>query len=109
VRPPADNVAAPRPKGGLRQAVSAPALSCGEPVAPRGDPCRILSPREVGERIPGGASDRTLAHWRVTGEGPPYCRAGGRKIGYPEPQFIAWLASRTFTSRAAELVAEAGK
>jgi hypothetical protein len=37
------------------------------------------------------------------GGGPPYVRLGPRRVAYEEAASEAWAASRSFTSRAAEL------
>jgi predicted DNA-binding transcriptional regulator AlpA len=50
-----------------------------------------------------GVSQRTLQRWRTRGCGPPYVRLGPRRVAYDEAASDAWAASRSFTSRAAEL------
>jgi predicted DNA-binding transcriptional regulator AlpA len=50
-----------------------------------------------------GVSKRTLQRWRAQGCGPPYVRLGPRRVAYDEAASDAWAASRSFTSRAAEL------
>ena len=52
-----------------------------------------------------GISRRTLQRWRVTGEGPRWVRMGLRRIAYSEADLAAWLAGRTYSSRAAEYAA----
>jgi hypothetical protein len=47
---------------------------------------------------------RTAQRWRVTGEGPPFCRFGRHKITYRLRDIEQWAASRTFRHRAQELV-----
>ena len=48
---------------------------------------------------------RTLQRWRVTGDGPPFVRAGLRRIVYRLEAVEAWAASREYRHRAAELTA----
>lgn len=48
-------------------------------------------------------SRRTLQRWRISGEGPRWCRLGVRRVGYPEDGIDAWAAARTFDHRAAEM------
>lgn len=50
---------------------------------------------------------RTAQRWRVTGEGPAWCRLGPRKIVYRVADCEAWAAARTFAHRAAEMAAAA--
>ncbi len=50
---------------------------------------------------------RTLQRWRVTGDGPPFVRAGMRRIVYRREAVEAWAASREYRHRAAEIVAQA--
>jgi len=60
-----------------------------------------LSEAEFSERY--GVPARTLQRWRSTGDGPPYCRIGPRRIAYPAAAAEAWLAARTYAHRAEEL------
>jgi predicted DNA-binding transcriptional regulator AlpA len=62
---------------------------------------RVLSTRETAEFI--GGSERALERWRVTGDGPKFCRIGPRKVGYRVSDVEAWLEARAFPHRAAEL------
>jgi predicted DNA-binding transcriptional regulator AlpA len=62
---------------------------------------RLLTEADFTARY--GVPARTLQRWRATGDGPPYCRIGPRKIAYPEAGAEQWLASRTFAHRADEL------
>jgi len=48
---------------------------------------------------------RTLQRWRVTGDGPPFVRAGLRRIVYRREAVEAWAASREYGHRAAEITA----
>jgi predicted DNA-binding transcriptional regulator AlpA len=52
-------------------------------------------------------SPRTLQRWRSTGDGPPYVRAGVRRVLYDAAAVNGWAASRTFAHRAAELASAA--
>ena len=46
-------------------------------------------------------SDDTARRWRELGYGPPFVRIG-RRVFYRKADVAEWLASRTFTSTAAE-------
>lgn len=51
-----------------------------------------------------GLSVRTLQRYRAEGiVNLPYVRLGLRRVGYSDSDIAAFLASRTFQSRAAEL------
>ena len=50
-----------------------------------------LRPPELAERL--RLSTSTLAHWRVSGEGPRFIKHG-RVVLYPEPEVEAWEKSR---------------
>ena len=52
-------------------------------------------------------SRRTLQRWRVTGEGPPFIRAGARRVLYDAAAIERWAGSRTFEHLAAEVAAAA--
>ncbi len=41
----------------------------------------------------------TLHRWRVTGEGPPFCKIGSRVV-YDPDDVSAWMASRTVRNTA---------
>lgn len=45
-------------------------------------------------------SAATLNKWRLTGDGPPFCRLG-RAIAYRRADVDAWAQSRRVTSTAA--------
>ena len=47
---------------------------------------------------------RTLQRWRQSGEGPPYVRAGARRIIYSFDAVTVWAASREYQHRAAEVM-----
>ncbi|MFT8243261.1 helix-turn-helix transcriptional regulator [Roseomonas sp. BN140053] len=65
------------------------------------DTKRYLDEGAEAQRIE--VSRRTLQRWRAEGNGPPYIRAGLRRILYDPTKTDEWLASRTFPHRAAEL------
>jgi hypothetical protein len=46
---------------------------------------------------------RTAERWRVTGDGPPWCRIGPRQIRYRLSDCEKWAAARTFEHRADEI------
>jgi predicted DNA-binding transcriptional regulator AlpA len=60
-----------------------------------------LTEAEFAERYHLGR--RTLQRWRITGEGPQWCRLGSRRILYRLSDVEAWAAARTFAHRADEL------
>ena len=64
----------------------------------------FLTAKQLADQIQ--RPERTLEHWRRTGFGPHFTRLG-RRVLYPADGVTAWLASRTFTSRAAELAQHA--
>jgi predicted DNA-binding transcriptional regulator AlpA len=48
-------------------------------------------------------SARTLQRWRVDGGGPPFIRAGARRVLYDAVEIERWAAGRSFPHRASEL------
>ncbi|MFN8994053.1 MAG: helix-turn-helix transcriptional regulator [Pseudomonadota bacterium] len=48
---------------------------------------------------------RTLQRMRTTGDGPPFIRAGQRRILYRAEAVDAWVKAREYPHRAAEMVA----
>lgn len=52
-------------------------------------------------------SGRTLQRYRRNGDGPPFIRAGARRVLYDVAEIERWAAGRTFAHRAAELAASA--
>ena len=54
-----------------------------------------------------GFSVRTLQRKRAEGDGPVYTRVSERRLGYDKADLDAYLASRKFASRAAELSKQA--
>lgn len=62
---------------------------------------RMLTREAVSELT--GLSKRSLERQAKDGTGIPYVRIGLRRIAYREADVRAWLASRTFAHRAAEM------
>lgn len=62
---------------------------------------RLLARKKVSELT--GLSERTLERQASDGTGIPYVRIGARRLAYREEDVQAWVASRTFRHRAAEL------
>lgn len=54
----------------------------------------FLTPAEVRDRYRGRISLRTLANWRSTGQGPSFCKVGGRVL-YPVAALTEWEGKRT--------------
>jgi hypothetical protein len=52
---------------------------------------------------------RTLQRWRAIGDGPPFVRAGKRRILYRVADIETWLRDRTYRHRAEELARAAGE
>ena len=50
-------------------------------------------------------SVRTVQRWRGSGDGPPFVRAGARRVVYSPAAVEAWATARTFAHRAQELTA----
>lgn len=63
-----------------------------------------LSPQALAERL--GVSLRTVERWRISGEGPPFLRAGGRRVLYRVSDVERWEAGRVHASRAAEMAGQ---
>ncbi len=65
----------------------------------------LLSSAEVAVLL--AIQPQTLRKFRHTGRGPAYVRLGGPcgRVAYRRADVEAWIASRTFTSTAAEAVA----
>ena len=55
----------------------------------------LLRPKEAAQKLKRSVS--FLAKKRMTGDGPPYIKAG-RGVLYPEPGLVQWLKSQTRTS-----------
>jgi hypothetical protein len=49
---------------------------------------------------------RTLQRWRQTGDGPPWCRLGHRRVLYRLTDIETWATARTYRHRADELSRE---
>ena len=64
-----------------------------------------LSAEEVARRF--GASKRSIARWRSTGDGPVFVRIGPRRVAYRLSDCEAWAAARTFAHRADEVARSA--
>ena len=62
------------------------------------EPNVFLTEREAARIL--RVSTRTMQRWRLTGDGPPFVAAGGRRI-YRRDALLAWADSRTFTSTSA--------
>jgi hypothetical protein len=53
-----------------------------------------LTPKDLVERYKGTITNRTLANWRCTGDGPRYTKIGGRVL-YPVDAVVEWEKKRT--------------
>jgi predicted DNA-binding transcriptional regulator AlpA len=62
---------------------------------------RYLDEHAAAQRLK--VAERTLQRWRSTGDGPPFIRAGLRRVLYDVEAIDAWAAARTFAHRAEEL------
>lgn len=69
------------------------------------EPAKYLDEDAVAELL--SISVRTIQRWRGTGEGPPFIRAGKRRVIYDPMQVKAWADVRTFQHLAEELTWEA--
>lgn len=58
-------------------------------------PSAIVARESVGEFTGGAIEPKTMANLDSRGEGPEGAIKMGRKIMYPVPNFIAWMASRS--------------
>ena len=63
-----------------------------------------LSSQALAERL--NVSQRSLERWRITGEGPAFLRAGGRRVLYRLADVERWEAERVHASRAAEMAGQ---
>jgi predicted DNA-binding transcriptional regulator AlpA len=63
----------------------------------------FLSDQQLADML--GVTTRTTLRWRRDGAGPKYVRAGLRRVLYRRADVLAWAASRTFPTLAAETVA----
>jgi hypothetical protein len=57
----------------------------------------LLNQREAAERL--RLSERTLERFRLTGDGPPYVKAG-RRVVYRAEDLERWISARLWTSTA---------
>jgi predicted DNA-binding transcriptional regulator AlpA len=64
-------------------------------------PIEYIDEDELDERY--HIRPRTAQRWRAEGGGPPFVRLGKRRIAYRVADVEAWLAERTYKSRADEL------
>lgn len=55
---------------------------------------QFLTPKEVSVRYKGKITERTLANWRSSGEGPRFTKIGGRVL-YSLEAVIEWEKRRT--------------
>ncbi len=60
---------------------------------------KFLTPHQLTERWAGEIHERTLANWRVTGQGPRFIKIGGRVL-YDIEEVEAWEKRRTVQSTA---------
>ena len=51
----------------------------------------FLTERELAQLF--RVSVRTVQRWRLTGDGPPFCAFGGRRI-YPREDAMSWALTR---------------
>jgi excisionase family DNA binding protein len=61
----------------------------------------FLSDQELADLL--GVTTRTTLRWRRDGGGPPFVRAGPRRVLYRWADVNAWFAARTFATLAAEI------
>ncbi len=59
-------------------------------------PDTLLTPKQVSEQLQ--ISIRTLEGWRLSGSGPPFVRAGGRRVLYRWAALLSWLKEREVSS-----------
>lgn len=74
--------------------------------APGGVDTPLLTPDQAGAYL--RTHPRTLANWRVRGEGPTFCRIGRRPF-YRLAELNAYIEGRQFSHRAAEQSRARGK
>jgi excisionase family DNA binding protein len=70
---------------------------------PTQEPGEYLTDEQLAAML--DVTTRTTLRWRRDGGGPPYVRAGLRRVLYRRADVDAWAASRTFRTLAAEAVA----
>lgn len=76
------------------------------PAALPADNARDLISKEATAELL-GCSARNLDRLHARGEGPPRITVSTRTVRYSRSAVLRWLATRTYTSAAAELAAEA--
>lgn len=54
---------------------------------------QFLTPAELTDRYKGRVTQRTLANWRSTGQGPRFIKVGGR-VMYPVDSIAEWETKR---------------
>jgi predicted DNA-binding transcriptional regulator AlpA len=59
----------------------------------------VLTEREACQIIK--LAPTTLAHWRMTGKGPPFYKLG-RSVRYPRRELINWLEARLVPNKSNE-------
>lgn len=64
------------------------------------DPNTLLTSTQLAEQLK--TSVRTIEGWRVSGTGPPFIRAGGRRVLYRWSAVLSWLQDNEATSTSAE-------
>jgi predicted DNA-binding transcriptional regulator AlpA len=64
------------------------------------EPTKYLNEDAVAELL--SVSVRTIQRWRCTGDGPPFVRAGARRVIYNPASVAEWASNRTFAHHAAE-------
>jgi len=79
---------------------------CAIEGRPMTDQTKYLDEDAVADLL--SISVRTVQRWRGTGEGPPFVRAGARRVIYSRAAIDQWAASRTFAHHAAEITGTAG-
>ena len=66
-----------------------------EQPQPQPQPQKHLTPQELAERFRGRVTPKTLANWRWLKIGPPYIKAGARRVLYPLAGVEAWEREQT--------------
>ncbi len=88
----------------IRPVISVPGTNCPAETEMQDSPTKsdeFLSDAQLCELM--HVVPRTTARWRVSGDGPPFVRAGASRVLYRRSDVDAWLAARTFPHRAAEM------
>jgi predicted DNA-binding transcriptional regulator AlpA len=74
---------------------------CAMKEQPMTEPTIFLNEDAIAEFL--NVSVRTIQRWRSTGDGPPFVRAGARRVIYSRTAIEQWAVSRTFAHHAAEI------